>query len=113
MKNNKNYPDISGSENLPRISLIVPFERIMNTEKGLFNLLTIAANKVEKNLLKDYPQKKVAEVINKLRNLIVGIRCQRHEMTVCIFVSPFTGKVCYFTPTTVLKNYFPAVIKKL
>jgi hypothetical protein len=113
MKNDKNYPDMPASEGLPCISLILPFEPNMNNEKGLFNLLTIAANKAELNLLNDYSEKQVAEVIKKLRKLILGVHCQPHEMTVCIFVSPLTGKVCYFTPTVLLKNYFPPVLKKM
>jgi hypothetical protein len=67
MKNDKNYPDMPASEGLPCISLILPFEPNMNNEKGLFNLLTIAANKAEINLLNDYSEKQVAEVIKKLR----------------------------------------------
>jgi hypothetical protein len=111
MKKDENYPGMPGPGSVPCISLILPFEPEMHSEKGLFNLLTIAANKAETNLLKKFPETEVAEVINKLRKLITGIHCQRHEMTVCIFVSALTGKVCYFTPTTVLQNYFPFVLK--
>ena len=70
MKNNKDYPDLPDAESLPCISLILPFDLKMKKENGLFNLLTVAADKIEIDLLRNYPERRVAEVIKKLRKLI-------------------------------------------
>ena len=109
MKNNKNDTPETTTEMEPRVSLVLPFEKEMVKKEGLYKLLTEAADKLEIDLLKDYPEKKVGLVMNRLRNLIPGVKCPKREMSVCIFVSPITEKVYYFTNTTL---HFPPSLKK-
>ena len=52
MKNKKEYikkPD--NDESLPGISLVIPFDPKMRSQPGLFNMLTAAADKTEKELM--------------------------------------------------------------
>jgi len=108
MKNDKDYPDMPGTaESLPRVSLILPFELKMNHEKSLFDLLTLHADKIEKELRVNYSEERTAPVIKKLHHLIAGIHCQPHSQSIAIIVSPLTEKVYFFTGTRELKNIFP------
>ena len=108
MKNIIDYAEMPNvEESLPRISLIIPFESKMNKQPELFNLLSSKADKIEKDLMKNYPEKKAALVIKKLRHLIKGISPRRDEKSMGIFVSPYTEKVYYFTATDPSKIYFP------
>jgi hypothetical protein len=114
MKNKIDYIKIpSDEEGLPRISLIVPFDPKMRSQLGLFNLLTAAADKTERELMVNYPEEKVKPVIKKLRRLITNMVCRPLEKSIGIFVSPLTEKVYYFTPTSFSKNYFlPVLIQR-
>jgi hypothetical protein len=108
MKNDKDYPDMPGTaESLPRISLILPFELKMNHEESLSNLLTLSADKIEKELRLTYSAEKTMPVIKKLRHLMAGIHCQPRNQSIAIFVSPLTEKVYFFTGTRDLKNNSP------
>jgi len=110
MKLNKDYPDMpTAAESQPRVSLILPFELKMNQEKGLFDLLTLSADKIEKELRLRYSEERTMPVIKKLRHLIAGIHCQPNNQNIGIFVSPFIEKVYFFTGTRELKNNFPFV----
>ena len=97
----------TAEEGQPRVSLILPFELKMNHEKGLLDLLTSSANKAEKELRLTYPEERIAPVIKKLRGLIAGIHCRPNNQSICIFVSPLTEKVYFFTGTRELKNNLP------
>jgi hypothetical protein len=108
MKNNKDYPDMPGpAESQPRVSLILPFELKMNHEKGLFDLLTKSADKIEKELRTSFSEERTRPVIKKLRHMITGIHCQPNNQSIAIFVSPLTEKVYFFTGTRELTNNFP------
>ena len=108
MKNDKDYPDMQGSEEgQPRISLILPFELKMNHEKSLFDLLTLHTDKIEKELRVNYSEERTAPVIKKLHHLVEGIHCQPHNQSIAIFVSPLTEKVYFFTGTRELLKFFP------
>jgi hypothetical protein len=109
MKKKIDSPEMPvASDSLPRVSLILPFEEKMNTVAGLFNLLTSAADKIEKELMVTYPKERVMPVIKKLRGLINGVHC-RGSKSVGIFVSPVMGKVYYFTATPEKSNYPPSI----
>ena len=82
----------------------------MNKQQGLFNLLTSAADEIEKDLMKNYSDKRVITVIKKLRHVIEDLHCKSDEKSVGIFVSPLTEKVYYFTATDQSKTYFPPVL---
>ncbi|HEU5365614.1 MAG TPA: hypothetical protein VFU62_08785 [Hanamia sp.] len=109
MKNHdKDYPDMPGiAESQPRVSLILPFELKMNHEKSLFDLLTVSADKIEKELQVSYSDERTMPVMKKLRHLIAGIHCQPNNQSIAILVSPLTEKVYFFTATRELKNNFP------
>jgi hypothetical protein len=81
----------------------------MNQQKSLFNLLTLSANKIEKELEVSYLKERTMPVIKKLRHLTSGIHCQPNNQSIFIFVSPVTEKVFFFTGTRELKNNFPFV----
>ena len=98
-------------QNLPRISLIIPYNLKMKKQPDLFNFMTAQADKIEKELLMKYPGEKVVPVINKLRHLIKGMRCCSHEKTVGIFVSPFAEKIYYFTPSNLGDRKLPVLVK--
>jgi len=98
------------SESLPRISLILPFEPKMNNKSELLKMLTSAADKIEKELMKNYAEKKAMPVMIKLRHLIKDFHYQSHNKSIAFFVSPLTEKVYYFTYTNGLKNYYPPVL---
>jgi hypothetical protein len=112
MKNKMiNYKEMpNDEESLPRISLIIPYDQKMRSQSGLFDLLTAAADKTEKELMINYPEERVIPVIKKLRILIKGMVCRNHEKSIGIFVSPLTEKVYYFTLGSLSKNYFPPVL---
>ena len=90
-------PDVP--ENLPRISLIIPFESKMNKKAELDYTLTTAADKIEKELMVSYPEEKVMPVVKKLRRIIKNFSYQGHNRNIAIFVSPLIEKVYYFTST--------------
>ena len=107
LKENTKMPD---DETLPRISLIIPYDPKMKSQLGLFNLLTAAADKTEKELMINYPEERVIPVIKKLRCLIKSMVCSTHEKSIGIFVSPLSEKVYYFTPTNISEDYVPPVL---
>jgi hypothetical protein len=108
MKYDKDYPDMpTAEEGQPRVSIILPFELKMNHKKGLLDLLTLSTNKAEKELRLTYPEERITPVIKKLRRLIAGIHCPPNNQSICIFVSPLTEKVYFFTGTRALKNNQP------
>lgn len=110
MKNKKEDTAIpNDEESLPHISLIIPYDPKMKSQQGLFDLLTASADKTEKELMISYPEERVIPVIKKLRCLIKSIVYSHHEKSICIFVSPHTEKVYYFTPNTLSKDYVPSV----
>lgn len=107
MTNLKDYAEMPNeNDSFPQVSLVIPFEQKMNKKSGLLDMLTLAADKVEKELNTKYPEERVKPVIIKLRKLIAGIHCRHDKKSMCIFVSPLTEKVYYFTPTKELSNNF-------
>ena len=110
MQNDKDYPDMpTAAQSHPRVSLILPFELKMNQEKSLFDLLTLSADKIEKELGLSYSKERTIPVIKKLRHLISDIHCQPNNQSIGIFVSPLTEKVYFFTGTRELTNHFPLI----
>jgi hypothetical protein len=111
MRNNTlQLPEPDDQENFPRVSLIIPFDSKMKKQPGLFNLLTFAADKTEKELMVNYPKERVVPVINKLRHLMESMVCKSNGKTIGIFVSPNLEKLYYFTPSDPAKSYIPPVL---
>lgn len=92
-------------ESLPLISLVFPFQLIMNEQLSLIKMLTLAANKEETKLGLEYPKEIVKPVMEKFHQLIANILC-RKNMSMLIIVSPIIGKVYYFSPSKELSNYY-------
>ncbi len=88
------YPGMP--ENLPRISIIIPFESRMNTKTGMKFMLSAAATKEESKLIKNYPENQARPLINKLRSLIKNLKYNTHDKSIAIFVSSLVAKVYYF-----------------
>lgn len=105
-----NLPESDDRNNFPCASLVIPFDSKMKKQPGLFNLLTTAADKTEKELMVNYSKERVVPVIKKLRCLIKNMVCKVNEKSIAIFVSPLMKKVYYFTPSNPSKDYFPSVL---
>jgi hypothetical protein len=95
---NKNgYEESSIPEDLPFISIIIPFEPKMNIKSGFDTIINDAAAKTEKELLKSYPESKATPVIEKMRHALLNLDIQKHKrQSIGIFVSPLLEKVYYF-----------------
>ena len=65
-----------------RISLILPFELKMNNKSELHKMLTSGADKIEKELMKNYAGKKAMPVMIKLRRLIKDIHYHPHNKSI-------------------------------
>ena len=91
----------------PRYSILIPFCPSMGNLKLLFNLLKTAVDKAEKEILIRYSKEQGFPLIKGLRELIKGIKPVRNEKTLAIFVSEFSKKIYYFTPTK--RDYMPTV----
>lgn len=79
----------------PAVSVIMPFEPKMNLKYGLTHSLKIAADKVELELLENYPDGKGLLVIKKLRGIMSELNYDTHKKSIAIFVSPVFEKVLY------------------
>ena len=90
----------------PNISIVLPFELRMRTQAGLLLLLTVAANKLEKQLLQFFCKENVLPLTKKLRMLFPGVRTTSTQ-SIAVMVSPQSGKIYYFTPSRALSNYWP------
>ena len=110
MKKSIDYSVIPDFEEcLPRISLIIPYSPKRNSQAALNSWLTLEADRIEKDLMKNYCTEKTTLIIKKLRLLIEGISV-RSEKSIGIFLSPCSEKVYYFTPTDPSKISLPPVL---
>lgn len=88
-------PVLEASHYLPCISLIMPFEPKMNLQNELAYKLKVAGDKIERELLANYPAEKVLPVMKKLRQVIKDLSYNTHKISIAIFVSPLIEKVYY------------------
>ena len=79
----------------PAVSIIIPFEPKMSLKTELANSLKTAANKVEKELLENYPDELGMLVMQKLRAVIKDLNFNTHKKSIAIYVSPVFEKVLY------------------
>ena len=79
----------------PAVSILMPFEPQLNFKNGLTHSLKISADKVEKELLENYPSELALLVVQKLRNLISNLVVDVHKKSIAIYVSPVFEKVLY------------------
>ena len=100
------------TKDMPRISLVLPFELKMKNKQALYELLEKQADRAEQELCTNFSQDKVEPVMNKLRKLIKTIECPSNDKNIAIFISPFAEKVYYFTPSNLDKYKLPVLRKK-
>jgi hypothetical protein len=79
----------------PAISIIMPFEPKMSLKKELNHSLKTVSDKVEKELLENYPNEIVMLVMQKLRAIINNLNFNTHKKSLAIYVSPVFEKVLY------------------
>ncbi len=80
---------------LPAISIIQPFEPKMSLKTELEYRLKRVLEKVEKELMANYPVHTAVPVLVKLQNLIHQLNYNTHKKSIAIFVSPLIEKVYY------------------
>jgi hypothetical protein len=79
----------------PAISVIMPFEPKMGLKTELMHALDMAADKVERELLEQYPADMEVLMMRKLRSIIKNLNFNTHKKSIAIFLSPVFEKVLY------------------
>ncbi len=79
----------------PSVSIIMPFEPKINLETELHHKLKVAADKVEIELLNNYPKELSEFVIQKIRTVISNLIFNPLKKSIAIYVSPVFEKVFY------------------
>jgi len=79
----------------PAVSIIMPFEPKINLETELMHKLKTAADKVELELVNNYPAEVAARVVKKLRGVISRLIFDNHKKSIVIYVSLLFEKVIY------------------
>jgi hypothetical protein len=77
----------------PEVSIILPFEPAISLKTEVHYQLKIAVEKVESQLLANYPKDKAMPVINRLRDLAQNLPVDTTKKGLAIFVSPILEKV--------------------
>ncbi len=80
---------------LPSVSIIMPFEPKMSLKKDLLLSLKLALNKVEEEILKNYPADMGVLVMHKLQSITSDLNFNTHKKSIAIYVSPVFQKVLY------------------
>jgi hypothetical protein len=79
----------------PAVSIIVPFEPKMNLKTELAHTLKTAADKVERELMENYPSEMGQLVMQKLKTIIKTLNYNTNKKSIAIYVSPVFEKVLY------------------
>ena len=87
----------------PCVSVIMPFDPKMVHKTEIAYSLKMAADKVSRELNKNYGNQVVVEVFNKLKNAIKHLDYTTHKQSVAIYVSPVVGKIYYLNIPVVEK----------
>lgn len=107
MKNLKCCQEMADYEDLPHVSLVIPFEQGMKNKSSLEKVLNSYIEQAEKDLLEKYEFQKVMLLIKKLKALIPKIDNSAHK-SIAIFVNSSTEKVIYFNHSNYLESHpFP------
>ena len=83
----------------PAVSIIMPFEPKMSLKTELSHSLKTAADKVEQELMENYPDEIGLLVMKKLRAIIKDLNYNTHKKSIAIYVSPVFEKVLYLDLT--------------
>jgi hypothetical protein len=79
----------------PAISIIMPFEPKMAIKVELLHALEMAVDRVERELLENYPEEMEVMMVQKLRAIIKNLNFNTHKKSIAIFLSPVFEKVLY------------------
>jgi hypothetical protein len=79
----------------PAVSIIIPFEPKMSAKSELSHALKLALDKVESELLKDYPGDLASLMIRKITSLIDHLNFNTHKKSIALYASPVFEKVLY------------------
>lgn len=96
------FPEKQADLDDPHFSLIIPFSPVMVNSKLLFNLLKTAVDNAEREIKVLYTLEQSLPLIKGLRDLIKDVKCIPKEKTLAMFVSSFSKKTYFFTPTKML-----------
>jgi hypothetical protein len=80
---------------LPAVSLIMPFHPVMASKRDLEYQCKRAMEKIESQLMEQYPRDRAIPVLEKIRRLINTLNYNTHKKSVAIFASPLIEKVYY------------------
>ena len=111
------YPDnnqkaVEVADDLPFISIIIPFELKMNTKTGFDDIVNKAVAKTERELIKSYPEDTAMPIVKKLHRVLMGLDHKAHNKSIALFISPLLEKVYYFTNTPVEMNNYAHLINQ-
>lgn len=88
---------INVTQYLPSISIIMPFQTKTSLKKEVLHKLKIAADEVERELRKNYPENKIKSLLHKLRSIINNLDYDYNtqKKSIAIFLSPILEKIYY------------------
>ncbi len=96
LKLSEQYAEILESPKyLPCISLIMPFEPKMSLKRELDHKLKLAKNKIEAELMLNFPELVISSVLEKFQQAISSLNYHTHKKSIAVFVSPLIQKVYY------------------
>ena len=98
-------------ENVPHISIIIPFHPEISKPEGFFKRLALEAEKAEKELMRKYSKEQACPLVKKLLDAIKEVEFNTNGKSLAIFVSEVAKKIYYFTPSN-RKEYMPPVLVK-
>ncbi|MFZ1785970.1 MAG: hypothetical protein WAU23_12270 [Ferruginibacter sp.] len=79
----------------PAISIMMPFEPKMGLKAKLAHALEMATDKIEGELLENYPNEMSTLLMRKLKTIINNLNFDTHKKSIAIYVSPVFEKVLY------------------
>lgn len=79
----------------PAVTLTLPFEPKVNNKSSLLQSIKLTVNKIEKALLKDYPQEVSAAIMQRIRTLLAGLNFGTYTKSIALFASAPYDKLLY------------------
>lgn len=79
----------------PAISILLPFEHKTGLKSSLAYSLKTITDKVEQELINNYPGELVNVVLHKLKTIISNLKPDTNKKSIAIYVSPVFEKVVY------------------
>lgn len=79
----------------PAVSMILPFNPKMSSKNVISSSLSLALNKIEKDLHERFPDQLSTLVLQKLKTVLSKLDFSTHCSSIAMFVSPFFEKMLY------------------